>query len=181
MRKSQPSPAIPQNIMKPTILSGLLLCAFATGVAAQSPIIFIVRHAERADSHNGSSMSLPNDPGLSDAGRARAEALSTLLKDAGITAIYATEYQRTQQTAAPLVRIAGVRVSIVPGKETASLVTKLKQEPGHVLVIAHSNTIPEILKGLGVMTPVTIGESDYDNLFVVINTATPQWIRLHYH
>ena len=49
------------------------------------------------------------DPDLSDAGRARAESLANVLKDAGITAIYATELKRTQQTAAPLARLSECR------------------------------------------------------------------------
>jgi phosphohistidine phosphatase SixA len=167
--------------MKRVIFSYLFLSCFTTLAAAQEPIIFVVRHAERAESKSGSRSTSPNDPGLSEAGRARAAALATILKDANITAIYATEYQRTQLTAAPLAKTTGVGISIVPGKETASLVAKLKQEPGHVVVIAHSNTIPEILKGLGIKTPINVGDSAYDNLFVVINNGTPQLIHLHYY
>ncbi|MEP6708890.1 MAG: histidine phosphatase family protein, partial [Verrucomicrobiota bacterium] len=129
----------------------------------------------------GPGSTSPNGPGLSEAGSARAAALATLLKDTNITAIYATEYQRTQLTAAPLVKAMGLSMSIVPSKETASLIAKLKQAQGNVLVVAHSNTIPEILKGLGVKTPITVGESEYDNLFVVVNSASPQLVRLHYH
>ena len=165
--------------MKIAVLSCFLFSFFTSPGGAQEPIIFVVRHAERADSNDGSSS--PNDPGLSEAGKARAMTLSALLKDAGITAIYATEYKRTQLTAAPLANMTGVHVEVVPGKETASLVAKLKRQPGHVVVIAHSNTIPEILKGLGTKTRVTVAESEYDNLFVVVGKTTPELIQLHYH
>jgi hypothetical protein len=37
-----------------------------------------------------------------------------------------------------------------------------------VLVVGHSNTVPEILHRLGVTAPVTIGETEYDNLFIAI-------------
>ncbi len=41
-------------------------------------------------------------------------------------------------------------------------------------------TVPDIVKGLGIATPVTIGEADYDNLFVVTRGERPALVRLHY-
>jgi hypothetical protein len=35
-------------------------------------------------------------------------------------------------------------------------------------VVGHANTIPDLLKKLGVKDQVTIGDNDYDDLFVVI-------------
>ena len=43
-----------------------------------------------------------DDPPLTETGQRRAGALVTVLKDAGLTAIYTSEAQRTNQTAAPL-------------------------------------------------------------------------------
>ena len=42
-----------------------------------------------------------------------------MLKDAGITAIYATQYKRTHQTAAPLAAALGVTVVTIPSADTA--------------------------------------------------------------
>src|SRR6266446_2098902 len=77
----------------------LLLSAFLSTATAQSTIL-IVRHAEKADA--------TKDPDLSEAGRARSEGLAKTLRDANITAIYATEFKRTQQTAAPLAKALGI-------------------------------------------------------------------------
>jgi hypothetical protein len=49
-----------------------------------------------------------------------------------------------------------------------------------VLVVGHSNTLPEILKGLGVTEPVTIGEDEFDSLFVVTRGSPPAFVRLRY-
>jgi hypothetical protein len=51
-----------------------------------------------------------------------------------------------------------------------------------VLVVGHSNTVPDLLKRLGVKTAVSIGDAEYDNLFVVVRAATgePTLIRLRY-
>ncbi len=149
----------------------LLLSAFLSAAAAQSTI-FIARHAEKADA--------TKDPDLSEAGRARAEALAKTLRDANITEIYATEFKRTQQTTAPLAKILGVTVTILPAKDNAALRAKLRASTGNSLVVGHGDTIPDLIKALGISDPIKIGENDYDNLFVVVLDQKPHLIRLHY-
>ena len=138
------------------------------------PAVFLARHAEKAQSGD------PKDPDLSEAGRARATALATVLKDAGITAVYATEFKRTQETAEPLARALGLTTVIVPGKDTQALAARLKQAQGNALVVGHSDTVPEILKALGVAAPPSIADADYDNLFVLVLSQPVQLLRLHY-
>ena len=138
------------------------------------PAVFLARHAEKAQSGD------PKDPDLSEAGRARATALATVLKDAGITAVYATEFKRTQETAEPLARALGLTTVIVPGKDTQALAARLKRAQGNALVVGHSDTVPEILKALGVAAPPSIADADYDNLFVLILSQPVQLLRLHY-
>ena len=159
--------------MRHLILALAILFPLVRPILA-APTVFIVRHAEKAQ--NGDT----KDPDLSGAGHTRAESLAAMLKDAGINAIYATEFKRTQQTAEPAARALGLKTTIVPAKETEALVAKLKEGPGNALVIGHSNTIPEILKALGVTTPQLVDEADYDNLFVLVPGPLPQLLRLHY-
>jgi broad specificity phosphatase PhoE len=161
--------------MKPMLLY-LVAIVFATVAAAQSPVIFLVRHAERA----AISGHVPSDTGLSETGRARAEALAHALKDAQITAIYTTEYKRTKETAAPLAQSLGIRPEVISGDDVRSLVNKLKGSRGNVLVVGHSNTLPQIISALGISSRVTVAESDYGNLFVVSLTPEPRLTRLHY-
>jgi hypothetical protein len=41
--------------------------------------------------------------------------------------------------------------------------------------------VPEIVKALGVTSPVKIDDNEYDNLLIVISSGTqPHLIRLHY-
>src|SRR5436309_900262 len=112
----------------------------AASVASAEPFVVIVRHAEKAA--NGG-----NDPDLSPAGRARAVALARILKYARITAIFTSEFKRTQQTAEPTARSIGVEPIIFPGKDIAALVEKLRHLNGNALVVSHGNTIPDIVKG----------------------------------
>jgi broad specificity phosphatase PhoE len=145
---------------------------FVSATAAQSTI-FVARHAEKAESGG-------NDPDLSEAGRARAESLAKMLKNANITAIYATEFKRTQQTATPAAKALGLALTIVPAKDTATLSAKLRDLHGNALVVGHGDTIPDLIKALGVETPVNIAETDYDNLFVVVIDEKPSLLQLHY-
>jgi len=89
--------------------------------------------------------------------------------DAGINAIYATQYKRTQQTVKPLADKLGLPVGQVNSKSTAELVTQIRsQHTGQVVFIAgHNSTVPEIIAALGGATFPTIPESEYDNLYVV--------------
>lgn len=153
----------------------LLVLALCMTTTAQSQI-FIVRHAEKIDTSSADN----KDPELSETGRARADLLGGMLKDAGLTAIYATEFRRTQQTAQAVAELAHLDVKVTPAQESEALIPRLLDKNGSALVVAHSDTIPAIIKALGVSTPVTVGEKDYDNLFIVIREPEPRVVRLHY-
>jgi phosphohistidine phosphatase SixA len=161
-----------------SLLTAVVLLASVEICAGQT--VFVVRHAERADAGTGGATMMATDPDLSEAGRARAESLAVALKDAGITAIFSTEYKRSLQTAAPLAKALGVTVETVSSKDPASLVAKVKAVKGSALVIGHSNTVPDVIKRLGVDTPLKLGETDYDNLFIVTLGPQPSMLRLHY-
>jgi broad specificity phosphatase PhoE len=157
----------------------VIVVSLAAGASAQQTV-FVVRHAERADTAGGAAPTMAADPELSDAGRARADSLAAALKDAKIVAIFSTEFKRTQATAAPLAKALGLQVTVVSSKEPAKLIGAVKAAGGNVLVVGHSNTIPAIVKGLGAATPVTVGDAEYDNLFVLTMGGTPSVLRLHY-
>ena len=168
--------------MKRLVGAFLLTFTWTAAVSAQSAV-FLVRHAERADAGappGGAATMMAPDPDLSEAGKARAASLAAMLKDAKITAIYVTEYKRTRQTAEPLSRQLGIEMTVVPSKDAAGLTAKLKSARGNVLVVGHSNTVPATIAALGVQDPVAIGDTDYDDLFIVLASPQPQLMRLHY-
>lgn len=159
-------------MMKRLVPILLLFCLFVSAAAAQ-PTIFVVRHAEKAPSND-------KDPNLSEAGSRRADSLAKLLQDANISAIYATEFKRTQLTAAPLAKALGIELTIVPAKDVAMLSAKLRDLQGNALVVGHGNTIPDLVKTLGIADPISISETDYDNLFIITLGQTPRMTRSHY-
>lgn len=163
-------------------MNGFVAAAFALWlltvptVAVAQGAVFVVRHAERADSSLDSL--------LSAAGEARAARLGEILKGAGITQIYTTTLRRTVQTAAPLAAALQVTPTELPVGDLDALFTRLHAATPNdrVLVVGHSNTVPGILQRLGVTTPVTIGDTEYGNLFIAIpqKGAATLLVRLSY-
>jgi phosphohistidine phosphatase SixA len=161
----------------------VLLCGVASAAAQQT--IFLVRHAERADAApaGGAAMVTPaTDPPLSTAGHARSARLAVMLRSADIRHIFTTEFLRTRQTAAPAAQAMKLEITAVSSKDPSGLVARMTEAPGNMLVVGHSNTLPDILKRLGLKETVTLADDEYDNLFIVVRPATgePTLIRLRY-
>ena len=165
-----------------------ILAAVAVLLLAQSALaqraVFVVRHAEKQTESN--------EPGvpLSEAGRARANRLAALLKNAGVTAIYSTDFVRTLDTAEPLARALKIAVRKYSATgadgnpDLKPLAARLKAEHPRdvILVVGHSNTVPPLLKALGCAEDITISASQYDDLFAVVpsGAAPPVLLRLTY-
>lgn len=156
----------------------LLILGCVSSAAGEDAVI-LVRHAERADSARGAQITA-SDPDLSEEGKARARRLAQLLKDARVTTIFTTQYKRTQQTAAPLATALRLQPIVIPSSDPGRVVEKIQGTGGNVLVVGHSNSVPELLKRLGVKEEVAIGDEEYDNLFVVTPGAATSMVRLRY-
>jgi broad specificity phosphatase PhoE len=157
------------------VLIPFLAVAAPPAVSAQTAV-FIVRHAEKVDQSR--------DPLLSARGKARADALARHLESAGVRAIYVTEYKRTGLTAAPLATALRLTPIVVSAADPAALVEKIRKDNPEdvVLVVGHSNTLPDILRRLGHADPVEIGDDEYDSLFVAVPRAghPPAVLRLKF-
>ena len=152
------------------ILSVPLLLAKAADAA---PVIFIVRHGEKASTGG-------NDPDLSPERQKRADALARILKDSQITSVFVTEFKRTQETAVPTAKATHVSPTVISANDIGALAEKLRALKGNALVVGHGNTIPDLLKALGIATPVSIPDDDYVEIFAVLIGDPPQLLRLHY-
>jgi broad specificity phosphatase PhoE len=131
---------------------------------SSAPLTFVVvRHAEKATDD-------PQDPTLSEAGRVRADALAARLKDAPLVAVYATEFRRTQQTARPAADAHGIPVGAYfargPATESAAQ-WKQAHRAGTVLVVGHSNTVPDLVAALCRCAVQPMDDTEYDRLSIV--------------
>ena len=111
---------------------------------------------------------------LSPAGAAEAQELASLLGGSGtITAIFATQTQRAMDTAAPLAKRLGLAVTPYDPDAPQNLVETVKAMHGAVLIVGHSNTVPDLVIRFGGVPAPVIGDEDYGTIFIV-NPATHQ-------
>ncbi len=144
--------------MKKALLSFSLTLLY-TGCTTH---IYLVRHAERLDNS-------PDSP-LSEAGLLRAQILRDTLIDEDIHRIFASTYTRTQQTARPLADSLAVPITLYRPDTTDGLLKRLLRLRGeNVLVVGHSDNIPQLVRGLCGET-VSISHDDYDQLFFITIT-----------
>lgn len=145
------------------VFAAVIALAYFTTFKRPVTTVIFVRHAEKKIEPSN-----PN-PDLSDAGRARAQELVRVLKDAGVTAIYATQYARTQQTVQPLASALSLPVNQVDSSQTQKLVEEIttKNAGGVVFVAGHNNTVPAAIAALGGPNYPIIPETEYDNMFIV--------------
>lgn len=133
---------------------------------ATTTIIF-VRHAEKA--LDGS-----DDPSLSPAGQRRAAELTRQMVDAdvvaGVDALYATEYRRTRETIEPLAKMLELDINEYDSGDTEQVLeTILKRHKGKIiLVVGHSDTIPQLIANLGASKSVPpIADEEHDNIYLI--------------
>jgi len=143
------------------VVAGLLV---RPAVAHAQKLVYVFRHAERADEPARNQ----NDPGLSAAGLARANRLAAMLGESGARAIFVTAFRRTTETAQPLATKLKIKLDVMPMSVNV-FTSDLKNRHANdiVVVVAHSSTIPGLIKGLG-GSDVRVDDSDYESFFVVV-------------
>ena len=112
----------------------------------RSATVIFLRHAEAKERTRTN-----RDPDLAEPGTKRAALLAKTLANAGVTRVFATGLQRTQQTAAPIAKRLGLKVETYNARKTKDFVQTLQAlKTGEVaLVVGHSNTVPEMVAALG--------------------------------
>ena len=137
----------------------MMLTGCATASAGPGPAYYVMRHLEKAEGP---------DPALSATGAANAARLAAWFKGrAKPSAIYVSTTRRARETAAPLAARLGLTPKEYNPADTAALVARLRAEPGSVLVVGHSNTVPDIIAALGGTRPAALADTDYGSVWLV--------------
>ncbi|WP_214000768.1 phosphoglycerate mutase family protein [Arsukibacterium sp.] len=136
---------------------GTASCALALQVSANT--IYLVRHAEKQDDGK--------DPALSECGQARAQALADYFAKVPLAAVYATPYQRTQQTAAAVANSKHLPVKNYDPAKPEQLRQQLLAYSQPVLVVGHSNTVPQLVTLLSGIEMAPLTEQQYGLLYQV--------------
>lgn len=163
--------AEPRAGLKTIIVFGILLLIFGAVIVFgyfttfNRPVttVILVRHAEKKIEPNNP------DPDLTPEGEARAREIARMLGNAGVNAIYATQFKRTQQTVKPLSDRISVSPTLINASQTNDLIQQIQtSHRGQTVFIAgHNNTVPAIVSSLSGDTYGVIPESEYDNMFIV--------------
>ena len=124
---------------------------------AEPTMIYLVRHGEKALEGK--------DPDLTAQGRQRAQNIAAMLGKAGVAHIFSTPTNRTRQTAQPLAQQNGLQVQLYDPKTPQALVAKVKTLNGPVLVVGHSNTLPELVRLFGGQPGADVADNEYDRLY----------------
>lgn len=143
----------------------ILLFTLFLGACSPTPktkTIYIVRHAEKM-------LVDDSDPELAQVGLIRATKLAQILADKDIKHVFSTDYKRTRMTGQSVADQAGIQIQTYDPKDQGAFAEKLKSLEGNVLVVGHSNTVPDLANffiGSGEKFP-NLTEDEYQFIYVV--------------
>lgn len=147
------------------LLATLVAVALVPVPALAQPIVYVVRHLHTPEG--------VRDPDLLPEGRHAAETLANLFPaNERPTAIYVTDFARSRQTAAPtMARFSLTPIVYAPG-DTPALVEMVRAQDGVVLIVGHSNTVPDIVAALGGTRPAPLSHPDFGDVWRIALDGT---------
>ncbi len=150
------------------LLFFIVAISFSNTIVAQSetPVtrIYIVRHAEKEAG---------KDPALTSEGIIRAGDLMRALKNESVQKIYVSRTRRSQMTGDSMRIQLGIdTVHYTADTLCDNLISTIMEHRDFgktILIIGHSNTIPKIIRKLGVLDypQADLPDNEFDNLFLV--------------
>ena len=145
-------------------LAGGLLVACSATEPQVDATYYLVRHAEKT--------AVKPDPALTEPGMMRALALGERLKDVSLSAVYSTDTLRTRETARPVTEMQDLSLQIYDARNLPAFAESLKAQSGHILVVGHSNTTPQLAGLLGGNPGAPIVEAtEYNRLYVITKSG----------
>jgi broad specificity phosphatase PhoE len=149
-----------------------LACAHWTASADETQpqfALYLIRHAEKTEH--------AEDPGLTKAGRRRAQRMAGWLADKHITAIWSSDYLRSRATAQPLADRLGIPVRLYDPQQLDAFSAELLHGAETALVVGHSNTTPELASLLCGCPVTAMADSDYERFFRVTVSGPGRHLR----
>ncbi|MCR5871874.1 MULTISPECIES: histidine phosphatase family protein [unclassified Sphingomonas] len=141
-----------------------LACTLAAPALAKDVPVYVVRHF---DTPKGEK-----DPDLLPQGTVRAEALARWFRGKRLCAVLVTQYKRTRQTAAPTAAGRSIAIQSYDAADTAGAVARAKSSACPVLIVGHSNTVPDIVEKLGGTRPGDLVHEDFGDVWTVTDGKT---------
>lgn len=104
---------------------------------------YFIRHAEKDRSNTSET-----DPHLTDQGLIRAENWSNILKHIRFDAVYSTDFNRTKETGQPTAEKNQLEIITYSVSTSYDAAFKTETKGKTVLVVGHSNTIPDFVNAV---------------------------------
>lgn len=133
--------------MRKIILFSILFTIMATLQAQESvektTTYFLIRHAEKVRENPADK-----NPDLNERGFQRAENWGKVLQHVSFDVIYSTNLNRTLKTAEPIAKKFNLETTIYNPSKVDFEIFQLENQGKNVLIVGHSNTIPQFVNGL---------------------------------
>ena len=138
--------------MKKFLLIIFVFTLFIACTSDKTTTYYLIRHAEK-DRTNTTN----KNPNLNSDGVIRAEKWAKNFENIKLDAVYSTDYNRTQQTAAPTAKSKGLIIQSYNPSKMYDSIFKKNTKGKTVLVVGHSNTTP-------VFANTILGQKKYKNM-----------------
>jgi phosphohistidine phosphatase SixA len=143
------------------LLAALGACATVPAAPAH-PDYYVMRHLQKETIEDTGP-----DPRLTDEAHVQAGQLALWFDAHPPSAIYVSNTRRARETAESVAARHGVTLKVYDPSDTAGLIARVRAESGTVLIVGHSNTVPDIVAGLGGKPPPPLAETDYGDIWHV--------------
>jgi broad specificity phosphatase PhoE len=153
--------------MRKIILFSFLFITMATLQAQESvekiTTYFLIRHAEKVRGNPADK-----NPDLNERGFQRAENWQRVLQHISFDAIYSTDYKRTLNTVNPISKKLNLASIIYNPSKVDFELLKLENEGKNVLIVGHSNTIPQFVNRLiNQQKYLEMNDGEFSHLYIV--------------
>jgi broad specificity phosphatase PhoE len=154
------------TIIRSCLLGALAILSvgMATGSPATPPAVFVMRHLNTPAG--------ARDPDLTADGRRNAERLAGWFQTVRPNVIFISDFRRTRQTVGPLATRLGLTPILYDPADTPALIARVRAARGRVLIVGHSNTVPDIIGALGGARPAPLGHEDFGDIWTVRRNGT---------
>ncbi|WP_300973402.1 histidine phosphatase family protein [Sphingomonas sp. LHG3406-1] len=152
-------------MLRALLASSLLAVAGCATMPSDRPVpnIYVTRHLHTPEG-------VPNAQ-LTEEGRAAAVRLADWLAKDPPATILVSETDRARDTAAPTAARYKAAVLVYDPKDTPALVEQVLATKGTVLVVGHSNTVPDIVAGVGGERPGPLVHKDFGDIWHISGPA----------
>jgi len=149
--------------MKKFLLIIFVFTLFIACTSDKTTTYYLIRHAEK-DRTNTTN----KNPNLNSNGVIRAEKWAKHFENIVLDAVYSTDYNRTQQTAAPTAKSKGLIVQSYNPSKMYDSIFKKNTKGKTILVVGHSNTTPVFANAiLGQKKYKNMADNDNASLYIV--------------